>query len=117
MRLSATNNLTTLGLYVAYSAATRLSSSPTEELGLPKMKDLGETIQHALRGSITQVEGKRLLKAASSLFFLLYLISAYANGKKSKHALAADLQAIKLQITELNKKLQEMPTTTNKKKK
>jgi hypothetical protein len=117
MRMSATNNLTSLGLYIAYSAAMRLSSSSTDELGLPQVKELVKAIQHALVGSLTQEEGKRLLKAASSLFFFLYLMSAYTHGSKTKQALSNDLQTIKLQITQLNQKLQDLSLIEQKKSK
>ena len=44
-------------------------------------------------------------------------MSAYSHGSKTKQALSNDLQTIKLQITQLNQKLQDLSLIEQKKSK
>ena len=102
--MSATNNPTSLGLYIAYSAAMHLSSSSDTD-PLPKLRDLKDTLTRTLHGKPTAQDRKWLLKAASSAFFFLYLMSAYEHGAKNKRLLADEMRDIKAQIAAINAKL------------
>jgi hypothetical protein len=101
--MSATNNPTSLGLYIAYSAAMRMA---TDEFAWPNLHSLGTALKRVLSGERTSPEDRqRLLKAASSTFFFLYLVSAYEHGAKNKRLLADEMRDIKAQIAALNAKL------------
>jgi hypothetical protein len=110
--MSATNNLTSLGLYIAYSAAMRLASTPTpEQFGWTQAKELGEALQHALTlnpETITPKDMQRLLKVAASGFFFLYLMSSYMHGSTNKRLLLSEMRGIQTQLTLLNQRIQEL---------
>lgn len=114
--MSATNNLASLGLYIAYSAAMRMSS---DDLAWPNLKSLGKALNNALSAHPLDAEdSKRLLKAASSAFFFLYLVSAYHHGAKNKRLLAEEMQDIKNQIAALNAKIvSQTPSSSSPAKK
>ena len=100
--LSATNSPTTLGLYIAYSIASRLSTGT--ETPWVEARKLSQAIQHALgiQGSLTADDKNRLLKAASSTLFMLYLLSSYVQSAKNKRLIADEVQIIKEHIKLLN---------------
>ena len=98
--MSATNSLTSLGLYIAYSTAMRLSNN---DLSLSQVKQLGDTIRRAVTlNSLTSEDRSRLLKAAASAFFFLYLLSSYEQSAKNKRMIAEEMKIIKQHVELLN---------------
>jgi hypothetical protein len=106
---SANNSLTSLGLYIAYNAAHSISAGTSSyKARLDKLKT---AMTHALslgKETFTEADQMELLRAASSMLFIMYLTSAYVHGTENKRTLANDMRDLKTQMSLLNAQVQDI---------
>jgi hypothetical protein len=106
---SANNSLTSLGLYIAYNATNSISTGTSSYKA--RLGRLKAAMAHALslgKEPITEADRTELLRAASSMLFIMYLTSAYVHGTENKRTLANDMHDLKTQMSLLNAQVQDM---------
>lgn len=90
------NNLSSLGLYIAYAMTSRIA-----EAGSLTSADsaLLKALKKAAKLEKPDAEEIRaLLRAASSVLFLLYVLASYEQSVKSKQQIAQEMRLIKEQM-------------------